>query len=80
MPINNHLQLTGCITCGTCLQVLELLKDGYGSWPKCVGVSKLCIVQLVANKFVSLCILFTLSGTFLTQHIVFLIHVNLRSS
>jgi hypothetical protein len=50
--VNHHLQLTHCITCCMCLQVLQLLEDGWGSWPKHEGPSKLCTIQLVVNKFV----------------------------
>jgi hypothetical protein len=52
MYIIRHLHQKVCITRCMCPQLLLLIEDGCSSWPKHVGASKLCIVQLVGNDFV----------------------------
>ena len=52
MYIILHLRLTICITHCMCPPVLLLPEDGHCLWLKHAGASKICIVQLVGNKFV----------------------------
>jgi hypothetical protein len=68
--VNHHLQLTSCITCCMCLQVLQLLEGGWCLWPKHGGPSKFCTVQLVVNKFVYTRSLHTRHITLKVKHFI----------